>query len=1490
MNFNSKILIISLILIFAISFSAVSANENISDVQNAVEQNTSTVSIDDVNTVDSVNSNQVDENNLGSADVQNKVSAGEYGTFTELQNEINTKNVVTLDKDYVWDLSFNSGSVNGIVINKDVVIDGQNHTIDGNNMSRIFYITNGSVTIKNVIFKDPIYESKGVNYFWGGVIYSIGASKKNMVNLTLSNCIFKDISFGFEGNRIIGALVSTYYTNFFMDHCQAINCNMTLTAQSFYLRGHSHFIISNCEFINAGQFRSQWAEDSKIINSTFINGRTLHNDGNVSYYNCKIINDSFFRISSYEYYTQVLNITNCTFDNSSITVQKTDSVLNLFNSTFCNVNNHSAVVYEYGTAGGVISNCYFINNSAVEGGALNIADKCNITISDSTFINNTAVECGGAIFAGEFSNVTRSNLTFTNNLAYMGGNDYYQPMSIKDIIYVGVNGRGNGQTEFDPASIKFALNNIRVGGIIYFLPGNYTGDYFDVNKGVTLSAKGEVIFNGEINVYGDNVKIEKFKFIKQNIVHVNWYTIEPTGGITWYGDNGFIEDCVFADTATTGNGILVLYGDNATVNNCSFINNTAYLPVLTHWNVGGGIWNNGTNLTVKNSKFINNTAGAGSGIFSLKPLNITNTLFLDNLAMSGKFTNNSSYNDTCVAEYVAIHNQASQWMMYVYGADKFFNGVWAPNTGNNFTNISYWENNAIQKSSNSTYPGISGVGYNVVFKFYDKVTGEFKFNATNITDNTAKAIVNNVPAGYYRVVVTHAVGQTRATNNTFEFAYGKKIAQLNLIFSDNINPGDDLIVVATLNKEATGTVSFTMNNQTYIRNISDGQAILTLKAYNLVGQYDIRAIYNGNDEYYPQDSDVILSIVPTLNSNVVISNDDVIAVNGTVTLYGKVNFNIVNGVLEFVIKSGDTVVDVVNGTRAESNAWTADYKFTKTGNYIISAQYYGINLDVTEGNVIVRDISHITVDNNTINYNENAFVKFTLPVNTTGEIKLTIGDKTYTVNVPNNHNGTIVYNAGKLNAGQYNVIAEYLGDLVFAPSIGNSTLTINKINTPLIINCINNNNVLTISADLATDATGNIMISVGGKFYQITNGGSAVVSDLAAGNYDISAVYAGDINFNSQSNTTSAVITKKDVNLTATAEAIVEGQTAKIIVSTDSNVTGHIFIEINGMNLYEDINGKTATIYVNGLIIGNYTATVTYSGDDGYNGSNTTVKVSVNSVSSLVDPKMNLSYISNVKLNDNVTVFVTLPSDVNGTVTLLVNGVINTTFTVINGRANVTIVGVSDKNHYSVYYPGNGLYLNSTENISLNVILPTSITAADVVCVYNDDANIIATLKDAYGNPVKNVTVTVNFNGVKNFTTDANGQIKVSTLNVAPNKYNATITFDGTSKYDKSTATVKVTINKANPVLTAKNKKFKRKVKTKKYSVTLKTNKNAPLAGAKLTLKVKKKTFKATTNAKGTATFKIKKITKKGKYKSTVTFAGDAYYNSVSKKVKITVK
>lgn len=94
-------------------------------------------------------------------------------------------------------------------------------------------------------------------------------------------------------------------------------------------------------------------------------------------------------------------------------------------------------------------------------------------------------------------------------------------------------------------------------------------------------------------------------------------------------------------------------------------------------------------------------------------------------------------------------------------------------------------------------------------------------------------------------------------------------------------------------------------------------------------------------------------------------------------------------------------------------------------------------------------------------------------------------------------------------------------------------------------------------------------------------------------------------------------------------------------------------------------------------------------------------------------------------------------------------------------------------------------------------------------------------------------------------------------------------------------------IKKVSPKFIAKNKILNKKIK--KYSVILK-NKNKAIKNRWITLKIKNIIFKAKTNKKGEAIFKINKLNKKGKYKAHLLFKGDDIYNKVSKQVKITIK
>ena len=98
---------------------------------------------------------------------------------------------------------------------------------------------------------------------------------------------------------------------------------------------------------------------------------------------------------------------------------------------------------------------------------------------------------------------------------------------------------------------------------------------------------------------------------------------------------------------------------------------------------------------------------------------------------------------------------------------------------------------------------------------------------------------------------------------------------------------------------------------------------------------------------------------------------------------------------------------------------------------------------------------------------------------------------------------------------------------------------------------------------------------------------------------------------------------------------------------------------------------------------------------------------------------------------------------------------------------------------------------------------PTNITALDVSTVYGADDYLVVTLKDFQGYNLTGKTVSVDLNGVEEYTTDDNGQIKVPTKALSANNYVAAITFDGTNdNYDTSNASANVTVAKAKTLIT----------------------------------------------------------------------------------------
>lgn len=277
-------------------------------------------------------------------------------------------------------------------------------------------------------------------------------------------------------------------------------------------------------------------------------------------------------------------------------------------------------------------------------------------------------------------------------------------------------------------------------------------------------------------------------------------------------------------------------------------------------------------------------------------------------------------------------------------------------------------------------------------------------------------------------------------------------------------------------------------------------------------------------------------------------------------------------------------------------------------------------------------------------------------------------------------------------------------------------------------------------------------------------------------------------------------------------------------------------------------------------------------------------------------PKFIVDYDFRTIYNSGERIFVTytdtqgkVVDDVNVSVNITKDGESIGIFYFLSGEGLLLNLDAGDYTGvFTIPDPSYGIPYRNFMSITIEKA-PTTLNASSISVVYTNNKYLVVTLKDNHGRPMANANLTINLNGLKYLKTDANGQVKLATKGLKPKTYTATITFNGDNNYLKSTKSVKVVVKKAKPKITAKKKTFKKSWKVKKYKITLKYKKTA-VKKVKVYIKIGKKTFKAKTNKKGKAVFKIKKFTKKGTFKAKITFKGNKYYKKVTKKVRIKIK
>ena len=225
--------------------------------------------------------------------------------------------------------------------------------------------------------------------------------------------------------------------------------------------------------------------------------------------------------------------------------------------------------------------------------------------------------------------------------------------------------------------------------------------------------------------------------------------------------------------------------------------------------------------------------------------------------------------------------------------------------------------------------------------------------------------------------------------------------------------------------------------------------------------------------------------------------------------------------------------------------------------------------------------------------------------------------------------------------------------------------------------------------------------------------------------------------------------------------------------------------------------------------------------------------------------------------------------------------------TAVNGQTDKERVNIGQSVEFTPNDYGTCIIIASIEDVEYSVVFEipkadSTLSVDAITYVYGGSGSTNVSFTGATGVEAEVV------NQPKAVVKVSGNKITVSGLN--PGTYTLKVTTIADADHNPVTKTVEITVNKAKAQLAASAKAFKTTDKTKTYTVVLKDAKGLLIKNALVYLKVNGITYKATTNAKGIATFKMAKLTKAGNYRATVTFNGNAFYDKATKSVQITVK
>ena len=463
----------------------------------------------------------------------------------------------------------------------------------------------------------------------------------------------------------------------------------------------------------------------------------------------------------------------------------------------------------------------------------------------------------------------------------------------------------------------------------------------------------------------------------------------------------------------------------------------------------------------------------------------------------------------------------------------------------------------------------------------------------------------------------------------------------------------------------------------------------------------------------------------------------------------------------------------------------------KSGNHSVEVVYGG-DLRFKQSskifNVTVFSLdSNLTLSVGDVNVGESVVFNVNLNKDATGKVSVVIDNVTYEANA---RLGSAKITVRSLAAGNYTHVLTYSGDDKYSKTLLTGNISVFKLNTNLAVlsSDINVGDVENIVVTMPSAVSGNIYLNISNKQYNATVvRGSALIKipDLGEGVYDVVVRFTGEKYAdceNSTAFTVSKVKLNKDV-LTVTNGVV-------YAISLPSDATGTLTVSLSNKNYFNDVSGGVARVVLDDLAPGNYSASVSYSGDAKYEAVNfDDVFVSIDKL--FTDIAVS---VQDIEVGQTALIAVTLTPMNEGNVIVIVNNK-NYSVEIKNGKGSLHLFNLTCGSYpVVVRYGGDDNYMSCENTTSFNVLKVNIEVNNETIMIPEDNQGnySISLPGDATG------TLTVSVDGNDYNETLVNGKATVSVSELSEGSHNITVSYSGDSKYLPISKSSVVVINPVN--------------------------------------------------------------------------------------------